>query len=83
MLRLCKNHSWAVFRLDTLLWFTNVLLTKTFTSFAFFVGVEFASIMRSTVDLLTEVLSWIFLVNLLTEMIFTTIIIVFASNCFT
>lgn len=74
---------WAVFRLDTLLWFTNVLLTKTFTSFAFFVGVEFASIMRSTVDLLTEVLSWIFLVNLLTEMIFTTIIIVFASNCFT
>lgn len=72
-----------MFRLDTLLWFTDVLLTKTFTSFAFFVGVEFASIMRSTINFFTEILSWIFLVDFFTEMIFTAIVIVFASNWFT
>jgi hypothetical protein len=74
---------WAVFRLDTLLWFTHVLLTKTFTSFAFFVGVKFASIMRSTINFFTEILSWVFFVDFFTEMIFTAIVIVFTSNWFT
>jgi len=74
---------WAVFRLDTLLWLTDVLLAKTFTILAIWIGVEFASSMRSTINLFAVVLSWVFFVNLFTEMIFTAISIVFAVNCFT
>jgi len=74
---------WTVFRLDTLLWFTDVLLAETFTIFAVLVRMEFASSMRSTINFFTDVLSWIFLVNLFTKMIFTAIGIVFALDWFT
>ena len=43
----------------------------------------FASGMRSTVNFFAEVLSWIFFVDLFTEMIGTAIVIVFAINWFT
>ena len=55
--------------LDTFLWSTDVLLTDTFTGFAVFIIVELTGDMGGTVNLFTEVLSWVFHVNLFTEMI--------------
>ena len=69
--------------LDTFLWSTDVLLTDTFTGFAVFIIVELTGDMGGTVNLFTEVLSWVFLVNLFTEMIITAIRIVLARDEFT
>jgi hypothetical protein len=74
---------WAVLGLDTFLWSTDVLLTDTFTGFAVFIIVELTGDMGGTVNLFTEVLSWVFLVNLFTEMIITAIRIVLARDEFT
>jgi hypothetical protein len=64
---------WTVIRFDTLLDFALVLLANTFASFAVFIFVELTGIVRGTVNLFAEVLSWVLLVWMSAEMVNATV----------
>jgi hypothetical protein len=71
---------WTVIRFDTLLDFALVLLANTFASFAVFIFVELTGIVRGTVNLFAEVLSWVLLVWMSAEMVNATVSIWSACN---